>query len=414
MFLRIAKILLLLLVFSLCYIQPFVQLFNFQIPPTEFIFLLTFTFWILAILTRQTKFRFHRFYWLLLFYFGAMLVSACFSDNRQISFIKLCGEIYLLWLPVLIFNLVESKSDIKRLVLTWIAAAGLAVLLGIFSIALFYFNRESWLLNYTVHSYGAVPVGNYPRLRIHFLSPSLLCNYLSVSFSLLLIALKMNWIKKSFSLIFAALGALIAVFTFSSGLGGFAVICGLWGFYNYQNENKKFARLSLYGGIMTAIFFLMLNVVALQSHSTASFTVNFAGREFQPSPRVMIWQAASETFRENFLFGRGVGQDSCKVVFQDTDGNFAVLTDAHNIFLSVASQSGVFGLVAVILIIIYLLKDVPFNFSPDKSSIISAGLWTAFISAFVYQGLVGSFEDTRHLWTLIGLMLCANDLAHSP
>jgi hypothetical protein len=35
------------------------------------------------------------------------------------------------------------------------------------------------------------------------------------------------------------------------------------------------------------------------------------------------------------------------------------------------------------------------------------GLLIGFISSFVLQGLVGSFEDARHLWVLLGLILAA-------
>ena len=415
MFLRIAKTSLLLMVFSLCYIQPFVTIFNFQIPPTEFIFLFASAFWLLSILAKQTELRFHRFFLILLFYFVAMLISAFLSENRQISFIKLGGEIYLLCLPVLIFNLVETKEELKRLVLVWICGTGFVLLVGILTLCLFYLSRGHWLLNYVNYSFGAVPVGNYPRLRLNFLSSSLLCNYLSVSFSLLLVAAKMNWIKKSVFLIFAPLIVLIAVFTISSGLGGFALVVGLWIFFNWRSKHKLFAGLSLGGGILTAVLFWAMNFIALQPHSTASYTFNIFGYKFYPSPRLMVWEASLRTFQENLIFGRGVGQDSCQVIFQNTDGGFSTLTDAHNIFLSVASQEGIFGLAAIVLIIFYLLKEnLPVEFSPDKSSIVKTGLWTAFLSAFVYQGLVGSFEDARHLWVLIGIMLCANELTHRP
>ncbi len=435
MFLRTAKILLLLLVFSLCYIQPFVLIFNFQIPPTEFIFLGTAAFWLLALITRQTRFRFHNFFWLLLFYFAAMLISAIFSDDRRLSFIKLAGEIYLLSLPVLIYNLIENQDELKRAIQIWLYATAFAVLLGVLVFALFYLDREHRLLTYTIGGFGAVPVGNYPRLRLNSLSPSLLCNYLSVGFALLLIAAKSDWIGKKLALIFAALIFIIAVFTISSGLGGFALILGLWIFYLYRNRSEPSASagglplasnppadadgsdrlvavLSLSGGILTAILFWILNFVALQPHSTAPYAFNFFGYEFYPSPRLLIWQESLQTFLNNFFFGRGVGQDSCNILFQNTDGSFATLTDAHNVFLSVASQEGIFGLAAIVTIIFYLVKkNTPAIRSTGQSSIIPAGLLIAFVSAFVYQGLVGSFEDARHLWVLIGLMLCAGDLA---
>lgn len=415
MLLRIAKIFLSLLFFSLCYIQQFVYFSNFQIPPTEFIFLLASAFWLLSIIAKQSVFRFHRFYWILLFYYAAMLGSAILAENRQTSFVKLVGETYLLSLPVLIFNLVDTKEELKRLILVWLGGTAFALIVGILSLYLFYENREHWLLNYTSYPFGAVPVGNYPRLRLNFLTPSLLCNYLSVSFALLLIAAKMNWIGKSVFLIFALLIAVIAVFTISSGLGGFALIAGWWIFCERREKHQLSANLALIGGTAVAMFFWLMNFVALQAHSTAAFTFRVFGFEFYPSPRLLVWQASIQTFREYFFFGRGVGQDSCEVFFQNTDGSFTVLTDAHNLYLSVASQEGIVGLAAILILIVYWLRAFsPFGSATDKFSAVTTGLWIAFLSAFVYQGLVGSFEDSRHLWTLFGLMLCADNLVDRP
>lgn len=411
MFLRIAKISLLLLVFSLCYIQPFVPLFGFQTAPTEFIFLFTGALWLLSIFAKQSAFRFHRFIFLLLFYFAAMLASAILSDDPRTSFAKLAGEIYLLLLPVLIYNLVESEDDLRRLILVWLGGTVAAIAVGTLTILVFYLNQDCWLLDYTVHHYGAVPVGNYPRLRANFLSPSLFCNYLSVSFALLLIAFEMNWVRGGFAVVFAAFLFLNAAFTISSGLGGLVLIAGLWIYRN--GGGKSFSRLCLCAGLLTAIFFWAVNFVALEPHQTAPYTIRIFGDEFYPSPRLMIWQASLQTFWENFFFGRGVGQDSCRVIFQSTDGSLALYTDAHNIYLSVASQAGVFGFLAIVSIIFYSIKTNLRHFlTPDKSSSIPAILLIAFVAAFVYQGLLGSFEDARHLWVLIGLLAAANESAH--
>jgi hypothetical protein len=35
------------------------------------------------------------------------------------------------------------------------------------------------------------------------------------------------------------------------------------------------------------------------------------------------------------------------------------------------------------------------------------GLGLAFLNAFAYQGLTGSFEDASHLWVLLGLFLAS-------
>ena len=85
-------------------------------------------------------------------------------------------------------------------------------------------------------------------------------------------------------------------------------------------------------------------------------------------------------------------------------GQMQLLTDAHNVVLSVAAQSGIFGVVPLVLICIAVIRrSLPFDLT--DVNMLRTALGIAFFSAFLVQGLVGSFEDARHLWVLIGLVL---------
>ena len=42
-----------------------------------------------------------------------------------------------------------------------------------------------------------------------------------------------------------------------------------------------------------------------------------------------------------------------------------------------------------------------------RANRIALALSLTFLNAFLYQGLTGSFEDTRHLWVLLGLLIAA-------
>jgi putative inorganic carbon (hco3(-)) transporter len=91
------------------------------------------------------------------------------------------------------------------------------------------------------------------------------------------------------------------------------------------------------------------------------------------------------------------------------------LTDAHNVWLNVAAQTGVFGLLAISLIIYYLTRRTfPLNFDRNEESIYRIGFGLAFFGAFVYQGVGGSYEDARHLWVLVGFFLIARRLEKLP
>lgn len=401
------------LVFSLALMQPFIYAGNQRLSPTDFIFPAVFLLWFVSLLTKQNSFRWHNFYWILLFYFASMLFSTINSINPASSFIKLFGEAYLLGLAVLTFNLVETEKQIKQAIKIWLVGTLIACAVGIYSLILFYVQPENPLLNYTTYHYGSVPVGNYPRLSSMFVSASMFCNYLNVSFLLLLIARKTDVIKQTTAIVLLALVLFCAVFTISAGLGGFALAFGLWLWFSFREKQKRLAVFSLISGIAASTLFFLMNFVALQKHSTAGFSIRvpLLGKEIQPSPRVLIWQESLQTFWRNFSSGVGLGEDVCRVRFQNTDGTISILTDAHNYLLNVAAQNGIFGLLAIIVVTVFIIRLVfPLRQQKTAPSIILFGLTTAFICSFFYQGLTGSFEEARHLWVLIGLILSAHRL----
>lgn len=410
---KITKWLFFILIFSLVFMQPYVYVAGFRATLTDVIFLFTFSLWILALLTKQAQFRWHSFYWLLLFYFAAMLVSAVFSVNPRTSFVKLTAEIYLLSLPILTFNLIENERDLKRSLQIWLAATGLLILLGGLTVFLFYFQRENPLLHYTLFSYGSLPPGNYPRVHLTFLNANMLCNYLSVSLMFLLIFQKLGWINRK--IFYTFLGGILfcAAFTVSPGLGGIALSFGVWCWICFRQSKPFSARTILAGGIYSAAAFLIATMIAPSLHKTAPFTIDvpLIEKTVAPSARIMTWTASWQTFIEYPLAGRGVGQDACDVRYFDLTERMQTLTDAHNVFLNVAAQMGIFGLLAIISIIFYLTrKTFPLIFDGTSRSVFRIGFGLAFVSAFFYQGIAGSYEDARHLWILIGFFLVSEAL----
>jgi hypothetical protein len=342
-----------------------------------------------------------------------MLLSTIFSVNPQTSFIKLLGEIYLLSLPILTFNLIQTENDIKRVLQVWLSATSIVVLVGILTFFLFYLDRDNWLLRHTLFYYGTLPPGNYPRIAATFWNGNMLCNYLSVSLIFLLIAQKLDWVKKSifYSLLFGIL--FCSFLTISPGLGGITLVAGIWGWLYFKQSKQLFGRVSLFSGIFLAMFFLPVMMIAPNIHPTSPFSVNipFIEKKIEPSSRTMVWMDSWTTFTENPFLGRGLGQDVCYINYLDLSGNLQLLTEAHNVLLNVAGQQGILGLFAIIFIVYYVTrKTFPLNFDNNNANVLRVGFGTAFIGAFVYQGIGGSFEDARHLWVLIGLFLVSEKL----
>lgn len=381
---------------------------KFRLPFTDIIFLLTFSLFLISIFLKKIVFRRHPFYIFLIAYFGSLLISAIFSINPRAGFIKLAGETYLIFLAVLTFNLVTSFENLKSLIFAWLAGTSVALLFGFLALFLFYFSPETDFLKHLLFYYGSLPPGFYPRIKSTFQDGNLFCNYLTASLMLTLIAGKLRWIGISFFYILTAGILLISLFTFSPGLGGIGLCFGVWFWLVLKERGKNIcANLSLCAGIFTAIIFLLFTMIAFENHQSSNFVFNIPFFDFvlYPSVRILIWIDSFKTFLENPFVGIGLGENVCAVIFFDPSGNSQLLTEAHNTFLNVAGQSGLLGFSAVLAITLYFLRKF-FNFSGDeKQRILKFGFGLIFLSCFFYQGLAGSFENARHIWVVIGIIM---------
>jgi putative inorganic carbon (hco3(-)) transporter len=380
--------------------QLYFVAFNNRLPITDFLFLITFIIWFLTLIFKKQKFRFSWFYVPLIIYFIALTLSTVFSQNPKNSLIKLLGEIYLLGLAVLTFNLVKDFEFAKKTILTWVFATSFVCVVSLITLTIFYIDRDNSLLNNTLSHYGTLPSGNYPRIQSTFLNPNMLCNYFNIGAMFAVLAYKFNWLNHKLFYIFALIFSISVFFTLSPGIGAILLCLGLW-FWLEFNEKGKFvlSKISLVGGIISALFFFIISLVS---------PANLA----EPSARILTWKSAWQTFLEYPIFGKGLGENVANVRFTDINGNQQFLTDAHNLWLNVGGESGIFGILAITFLSIYLVKkSIIFKFR--KNSIQTAcGL--AFLGTFFYQGLVGSFEDARHLWVLIGLLasVCESDFSN--
>jgi len=164
-----------------------------------------------------------------------------------------------------------------------------------------------------------------------------------------------------------------------------------------------------------AVAFVAVAVLAPAVHPTAPFLIRLPGFDFPfaPSVRLMSWIEACKTSFEHPLFGTGVGSNPIAVPYVAPSGDFYVLTDAHNVFLNVAMHSGLVGLATILLLIGFVARQMrPWLFTDTNA--IAFWLSFAWLNAFAYQGLTGSYEDARHVWLLLGLLIAAVRLQSQP
>ena len=394
---QVPLVLLAATVFSLGFMKPSFGFAGSGITPTDLLFPILLLSFVVGILTRSVRPVWSPSYLIFGVYAVAMIVSCFFSPEPRRSLAKFLGELYLIGLAVVTVNIVRDKMDLRVVILSWIGGSTVAIIIGLAAIALFYVDRQNSLLNLITYHYGAVPVGNYPRISSTFVSASMFCNYLNVSFFVLILADGKRWIRKWFFVTSIISLLVCAVFTISAGLGAYIVSVAFYLARLVVLKTKIVSRAILVAGVLAAVAFTMLAFVEL-SPTAASGSTSFAN--FAPSPRVEIWKQAIDTISTSPFTGKGLGLPVVTVLYENSEGTTSLLTDAHNVFLNVGAQSGLFAAAAIFALCIFVLIPV---FGPNGE--VHLWLMAAFAASFIIQGLTGSFEDARHLWVLIGLII---------
>lgn len=390
-----------LVIFSLPFVNfPNLRDFGVSIQLTDLLLVLTGLIWVIFLCIRKSRIRFSVFYLPVGLYFASLCVSTVFSESPRASLIKLLGNVDLLGLGILAFNLIDDEKRLRQSGIAWLAGTLLVCLVSFGSLILFYFQRDNPVLLETLSHYGSLPAANYPRIQSTFFNPNMLCNYLNISVMFQFLAFRLKWFKTWVLLIYAALITPTIIFTVSPGIGGIMLASGIW-FWSASGgtepsdsprvSRRLVSRLGLAAGIAGAVLFFL---------SVLPSPTNFP-QKIEPSPRVLTWTSAIETLQRHPFVGRGIGLDAGHVVYQSPNGE-QILGDAHQLWLNVAAQQGIVGAFAIIFLTVWFFRRcLPIDAvaTPFKSA-----LGLAFIGAFCFQGLVGSYEDARHLWVLLGML----------
>jgi putative inorganic carbon (hco3(-)) transporter len=408
MTLKISKWLFLLLIVSLPLVRPFnIVIEGLQIPFTDFIFVAAFVFWLFALIRGGARLKFDKLYIFIGLYGLTLTISTIFSIQPQRSFFKLLGEFYLFGLAVLTFNLVQEKTFFKQIGIAWLVGAALTILASGAGFLLFYLGYKTKADNYFLSHFGTLPRGNYPRIHALFANANMMCNFLNVSLVFAVLAEKAEWLKKLCTRILQVGIWLAAIFTFSAGLGGMVLSSGIWFWAQFRkNKNRLFSKLAVASAIFFALLVFSSTLVSPDTpNTTRDFPIPFSDKKLEPSVRVLVWESALENFRAAPIVGKGTGANAAMLKYETLSGDKQVLLDAHNNWLNILGQAGLLGLGAFILLNVYLLTRCRLRFDKlDEDNLIHLGLSCAFIGAFLYQSLSGSFEDARHLWVLFGML----------
>ena len=393
-----ADLLLMALVFTLPLMKPPV---HYPVIIADLVFVLVVVVLALEIAIGKRRIGWQPSFTILAVYVLSLAPSALVSRDPAQSAFKLATEVYLVGLAAVTAVVVRDEVMLRRVVLTWLAATAGLVIVCLAGLTGFAADRDGAVYGYTAFHFGTLPPGNYPRLALTFFNANMACNYLTASLGLLFLAWTRQWLnRRNARLLFAGI-LIAAVSTISPGLGGVALLLGsAWLLI-------RRSRVALAFGIAVAVAFIVALAVTPIIHPTAPFLIHVPHTNLllAPSGRFMTWSAAFTEFVHHPIVGHGIGIDAVNVRYMDPSGNLQELTDAHNLFLSLAAQTGVVGLVGLAIFIAYA-AGLTFSSRPrNPSAPIILGL--TFLDVFVYQGLGGAFEDTRHIWVLLGLLIAS-------
>lgn len=408
-FLRLAAFSFLLLLASLSWMQAPLKVRGLDAFPMDLLYILAAGSWLVALVRGETDLRWHRGFLLLATYFLAMMASALVSPDPERSAFKLLTQAYLLSLPILVFNLVRTLADLRRAVMWWVAGAGAVALLGAATLLLFPILGPDSALDGLLHGFGTLPPGPYPRLELTFLFPAMLANYLGVSLMLVLIGSRLGWFRRGPAMALGAALFATALFALTPGFGGVLFSLGAWFWYVRRDTEPHLARAALFAGCAMPVIGVAIATISPMIYATAPYMIDVPGTSIRvaPSVRLLAWTDAVRNFAAAPIFGHGIGVDPVTVAFQVKDCSEGCIDDAHNTFLNFAPQAGLVGLAAMLAIIWSVAKNVTARRDRTDADSIVVGLSFAWIGGFVMQGLVGSFEDARHLWIILGLILSA-------
>lgn len=351
----------------------------------------------------------------LLSYVVCLAPSLLASTNIGASLFKFATEFYLIGLAGVTALVVDSESMFRRAVLAWLAATAVVCLVAVASLAGFATGHVQWLVDYSSYGFGSLPPGDYPRLALTFVWANIACNYLTVSLGLLFLAGAWKYVRRTTSCLLFAGIALASISTISPGLGGISLLTGLWLFVCSRRDSPLLAGTALAVGIAAALLFIVALAITPETYPTAPFAIHLpGGTTLYPAPRFLTWSAALDQFVRHPLIGTGIGIDPVHVHYLTPSGNHELLTDAHNIFLSLAAQCGFPGLLGLGAIIGFAVSRTPSPTDGNHSKLRCFLLGATFLDVFVYQGLGGSFEDSRHIWVLLGLLMAASGPVLSP
>lgn len=154
---------------------------------------------------------------------------------------------------------------------------------------------------------------------------------------------------------------------------------------------------------------LLVLVIAGFAGPTADRLRTAEGDATTLAGRLPVWWATLQMFAQHPAFGVGVQNFGSSVRSYNPGLH---INHAHNLFLNVAAERGVLGLLtfgALVVVLFRTLADVLKHTSVERERLLTAGLIASFVAFLVHSLFDVSYYDYRILllfWLLVGVAAC--------
>jgi len=339
---------------------------------------------------------------------GLFILSVLFSllRARLIDYSQLYYQFSVILLFFIVISIARKQAIINRIILSMVLSTFIVSLTAVIQFVL----KENPLLFSFVFGNEAgsilLPDGLYRSIG-SFGQANALGGFLLLSLPFFILLFR-NRLGAKFWII-AAMMFFIVLALFStlsrSAIFGLGTMTLTYLFFGSKRKSKIKVAMS---GLLILFLFLSLFPDLIETIKLR-FSNLLAGEFDSHVVRFVLYQAAVEMFESSPLFGVGFGNF---IVSQD----ILEVRGAHNIFLNILAELGLFGLLSFLAIQVSVLKNNFKSLRQEKSGVtptisLCCNLSIiGFLAAGLFDSLLHSFAISLYFWMIFAVSVSATSL----
>jgi len=410
-----------------------------KIQIIDFVFLFLLAAWLYKFYHNQVRFNRTSLDIPLVFYLVASFLSIINSSNIKSSLVEFIGILYLIALFYLVVNVVRDRKTFEMVIRSWLITSALIAFLGILGVILAYVFGIKFFL---VREYTSFPyLGHIYRVYSTFgVNSKFVSSYLNISLPICL-ALLLNsgsGKKRLFYYVILILFMCVLPFTFSRGWLGLAVAIYMV-LARFQKPEGYYRYLRVLVVIFIILFGLFISLISrwqfvdFQTRKTTvenntsikpsiAFTDNSKELEkvsveigYIDTTYYRLKRVAMEMILDHPIIGVGLGVFDDEIRRYKREGRLPGIfpaMDPHCMILGKAAQTGLVGLLALIILWSKAIRkalNMSFVAKDNYFQIISWAIFSSLVG-FIIQSIDMDIMNFRFLWFLIALVYIVEKL----